>query len=156
MGRSWLTKAGQESFYCNRSRLTGKAGRAEGETMAIPSQELSQLLCANFSHRETFVVNLSHWKNPKQQHNSKQKSIFSASSFLQPISSQFSNLFLIFCASFPHGFRVVFPANLPTNCIFQAPLATEWNIWEGREKLLANFTLQWTWISFMVCFIKYH
>jgi len=125
--------------------------------MAIPSQEfrVSCYALSSSTHKQLSLI-CPIGKNPKQQHNSKYKSIFLAASFLQPISSLYTNLLPIFSSSFPHGFQVVFPAFLPTSCILQAPLDTERNIWEGREKLLASFTSQWKRISFMVLFIKYH
>lgn len=156
MGKGWLTGVGQESFYCNRSRLRQKAGRA-GERMAIPSHEfrVSCYALSSFTQKQLPLI-CPIGKIPNSSIILKHKSILLASSFLQPISSQYTNLFLIFSASFPRCLQVVFPAILPTNYIFQAPLYKEWNICEGREKLPASFTLQWNWISFMFLFIKYH
>lgn len=158
MGKGWLTGVGRRRFNCNRSRFIQKAGKAEGERMAIlTNSHKFRVSCYVLSSlRQKQLSLICPIRKNSQQHNSKHKSIFLASTFLQPISSQYTNLVLISSASFPHGFRVVFPAVVPTICIFQAPLDTEWNIWEGMEKLLAFFTLQWNSISFMVLFIKYH
>lgn len=140
MGKGWLTGVGQASFYCNRLRLIQKAGRAEGERMAIPSHELkvSCYVLSSFTQKQLSLI-CPIGKSPKQQHNSKHKSIFLASSSLQPISSQYVKLFLIFSASFLHGFQVVFPAILPTQLHFSGALRYRLKHIGGKGEIISEF-----------------